>query len=91
MTDNTFLPSRFTRTSTGITLYSAAAKFDELRRNILLKERLILSQPKSIGLYREGSVFNHPTLHFTPLVTGHVHSCVSTPRREYSPAAISAH
>ena len=58
MTDNTFLPSRFTRTSTGITLYSAAAKFDELRRNILLKERLILSQPKSIGLYREGSVSN---------------------------------
>ena len=34
----------------------------------------------------------HPTLHFTPLVTGPAHSCaISTQRRAYSPAAISAH
>ena len=34
----------------------------------------------------------HPTLHFTPLVTGPAHSCViSTQRIAYSPAAISAH
>ena len=34
----------------------------------------------------------HPTFTFYPLVTGPVHSCaISTPRRAYSPAAISAH
>ena len=34
----------------------------------------------------------HPTWHFTPLVTGPVHLCaISTPRRAYSPAVISAH
>ena len=34
----------------------------------------------------------HWTLHFTPLVTGPVHSCaISTPRGAYSPAAVSAH
>ena len=34
----------------------------------------------------------HPTLHFTPLVTGPAHSCtISTQRKAYSPAAISAH
>ena len=35
---------------------------------------------------------HHPTLHFYPLVTGPVHLCaISTPRRAYSPAAVSAH
>ena len=34
----------------------------------------------------------HPSLHLTPFVTGPVHSCaISTPRRAYSPAAVSAH
>ena len=34
----------------------------------------------------------HRTLHFTPCVTGPVHSCViSTPRGAHSPAAVSAH
>ena len=33
-----------------------------------------------------------PDFTFDPLVTGPVHSCaISTPLREYSPAAISAH
>ena len=37
-------------------------------------------------------VWYHSSLHFTPLVTGPVHSCaISTPRRAYSPAAVLAH
>ena len=34
----------------------------------------------------------YPTSHFTPLVSGPVHSCaISTPRGAYSHAAIMAH